>query len=54
VRLATFVAEVASGSGGFALRVRDLDARSARDLVAVLLARPRTYRDAGDYGVSVE
>jgi putative membrane protein len=39
LRLATFVAEVASGSGGFALRIRDLDAGSARDLVGALSAR---------------
>jgi putative membrane protein len=40
VKLATFVAEVASGSGGFALRVRDLDAGSAGDLAGALSARP--------------
>lgn len=40
VRLATFVAEVASGSGGFALQVKDLDTRSAIDLVGALSARP--------------
>jgi putative membrane protein len=32
VRLATFLAEVASGSGGSALRVKDLDARAAETL----------------------
>src|ERR687889_316992 len=44
VRLATFVAEVASGSGGFALRVRDLDAGSAGDLVGALSAGPAKPR----------
>ncbi len=55
VRLATFVAEVASGSGGFALRVRDIDARSARELVAALSARPtppRTFIDPGPQGTT--
>ncbi len=55
VRLATFVAEVASGSGGFALRVRDLDVGSARDLVVALSARPgplRTYDGPGAQGTS--
>jgi len=33
VRLATFLAEVASGSGGSVLRVKDLDGRAARALV---------------------
>jgi uncharacterized membrane protein YdbT with pleckstrin-like domain len=33
VRLATFLAEVASGSGGSVLRVKDLDAGAARVLV---------------------
>jgi putative membrane protein len=50
VRLATFVAEVASGSGGFALRVRDLDAGSAGDLVGALSAgpaKPRTFENQG-------
>jgi putative membrane protein len=36
VRLATFLAEVASGSGGFALRVKDLDARAAETLAGNL------------------
>jgi putative membrane protein len=36
LQLATFVAEVASGSGGSALRVRDLDAGSARTLAVSL------------------
>lgn len=51
VRLATFVAEVASGSGGFALRVRDLDAGSAADLAGALSARPtRTFDGQGPQG----
>jgi putative membrane protein len=53
VRLATFVAEVASGSGGFALRVRDLDSESADDLVGALSARPaktRTFENQGPQG----
>jgi uncharacterized membrane protein YdbT with pleckstrin-like domain len=33
VRLATFLAEVASGSGGSVLRVKDLDGGAARALV---------------------
>src|SRR5215211_2311326 len=36
VQLATFVAEVASGSGGSALRVKDLDAGSAKTLAVSL------------------
>jgi putative membrane protein len=36
VRLATFLAEVASGSGGSALRVTDLDARAAETLAGNL------------------
>ena len=36
VRLATFLAEVASGSGGSSLRVTDLDARAAETLVGDL------------------
>ena len=36
VRLATFLAEVASGSGGSTLRITDLDARSAESLVGNL------------------
>jgi putative membrane protein len=36
VRLATFLAEVASGSGGSALRVKDLDARAAETLAGNL------------------
>src|SRR5215207_10922040 len=36
VRLATFLAEVASGSGGFALRVTDLDAGAAETLAGNL------------------
>ena len=36
VRLATFMAEVASGSGGSALRVTDLDARAAETLAGDL------------------
>ncbi len=36
VRLATFLAEVASGSGGSALRVTDLDARTAETLAGNL------------------
>jgi len=36
VRLATFLAEVASGSGGSALRVTDLDARAAETLAGDL------------------
>src|ERR687889_966163 len=43
-RLATFLAEVASGSGGFALRVRDLDSESAGDLVGALSAGPAKPR----------
>jgi len=39
-RLATFLAEVASGSGGSALRVKDLDAGSAGDLVWALSPQP--------------
>jgi putative membrane protein len=53
VRLATFVAEVASGSGGFALRIRDLDEGSATDLVGALSARPvktRTFDGPGPQG----
>ena len=36
LQLATFVTEVASGSGGSVLRIMDLDARSARNLVGAL------------------
>ena len=36
VRLATFLAEVASGSGGFALRVTDLDVGAAETLAGEL------------------
>ena len=36
VRLATFLAEVASGSGGSSLRVTDLDAKSAETLAGDL------------------
>ena len=40
VRLATFLAEVASGSGGSALRVKDLDARAAETLAGDLGRAP--------------
>ena len=40
VRLATFLAEVASGSGGFALRVTDLDAKTAEILAGHLGPHP--------------
>ena len=53
LRLATFVAEVASGSGGFALRVRDLDAGSAGDLVGALSAqqvKTRSFDGQGPQG----
>jgi putative membrane protein len=36
LQLATFVTEVASGSGGSVLRIMDLDARSAGNLVGAL------------------
>ena len=42
-RLATFLAEVASGSGGSSLRVTDLDAKSAETLVG----------DLGPHGIGV-
>jgi putative membrane protein len=41
VRLATFLAEVASGSGGSALRIKDLDARAADALAGDLGPRTR-------------
>src|SRR5215212_721102 len=41
VRLATFLAEVASGSGGYALRVTDLDARTAETLAGNLAPAAR-------------
>ena len=41
VRLATFLAEVASGSGGYALRVTDLDARTAETLAGDLAPAAR-------------
>jgi putative membrane protein len=41
VRLATFLAEVASGSGGSALQVKDLDARAAETLAGDLGPRAR-------------
>jgi putative membrane protein len=44
VRLATFLAEVASGSGGAALRVKDLDAVAAESLAGELGPRARLER----------
>src|SRR5215213_1108823 len=44
VRLATFLAEVASGSGGSALRVTDLDAGAAERLAGELGPRARLER----------
>src|SRR5215211_6541974 len=44
VRLATFLAEVASGSGGSALRVKDLDAGAAERLAGELGPRARLER----------
>ena len=41
VRLATFLAEVASGSGGFTLRITDLDAGAAQRLAGELGPRAR-------------